>query len=78
MLVLSRKLGESIFIGNDIEISIVEVSKGMVKLGLEAPKNMQILRQELKEAVTGANIKAVENKKEKSDALKGLSEKLKK
>jgi len=47
MLVLSRKSGQSILINDDIEITIVEVSNDKVKIGIEAPKNMRILRNEL-------------------------------
>ncbi len=55
MLVLSRKLEEEIYLGNDICIKVVEINKGVVKLGIEAPKNMQILRGELKKEVEDAN-----------------------
>ena len=78
MLVLSRKAGESILIGNDIEISVVDISKGVVKLGLEAPKDMQILRQELKLAVMGANIEAGKSKQKEGEALKDLTRQLQK
>lgn len=47
MLVLSRKLSETIKIGKDIEIKIVELRKGSVRIGIECPKNIQILRGEL-------------------------------
>ncbi len=58
MLVLSRKIGESVFIGNDIEVKIVSISKDKVKLGFEAPKDILLIRGELRLAVMGANIEA--------------------
>ncbi len=61
MLILSRKLGESILLGDDIEVSVIDVSKGVVRLGIEAPKDIVILRKELSDAVKEANVKAVKD-----------------
>ena len=47
MLVLSRKLDESIVIGDDIVIKVVSIDNGVVKLGIEAPKDISIIRDEL-------------------------------
>lgn len=47
MLVLSRKLNESISIGSDIKIRIISVRGGTVRLGIEAPQEVSILRSEL-------------------------------
>lgn len=47
MLVLSRKPGERIFIGDDIVITIVRIGPATVRLGIEAPKEMNIAREEL-------------------------------
>ena len=47
MLVVTRKKGESILIGNDIEISVSAIENGSVKLAVKAPKDVQILRKEL-------------------------------
>lgn len=47
MLALGRKKGESIMIGNDIEIVVVEASKDQVKLGIKAPKHIEIHRKEI-------------------------------
>lgn len=49
MLVLSRKKGQSIRINEDIIIYVVDIGKGQVRLGIEAPKEIPILRSELKE-----------------------------
>ena len=55
MLVLARKLDESIVIGDDIKIKVIAVEKGVVKLGIDAPSNISIVRSELIEDVKDAN-----------------------
>ena len=47
MLVLSRKLGETVCIGTEITVSIVELKGNRVKIGIEAPKQFEIWRGEL-------------------------------
>ncbi len=47
MLVLSRKVGESIRIADDIEVFVVEVKHGKVKLGFRCPDEVPVLRQEV-------------------------------
>ena len=47
MLVLSRKLGEKIHIGDNICITIVDIDRGKIRLGIEAPRDVPIFRQEL-------------------------------
>jgi carbon storage regulator len=47
MLVLSRKLGEKIRIGEDIIVTVVDIDRGKIRLGIEAPNEVPILRQEL-------------------------------
>lgn len=76
MLILSRKLGESVLLDDKITITVIEVSKGVVKLGIDAPKEMLILRKELEEVVKDTNIKAA--KKVDITQLSQLSLKLKK
>ena len=51
MLVLSRKLGEKIAIGENITVTIVEVGSGRVRLGIDAPKEVPVHRQEVHEAI---------------------------
>jgi carbon storage regulator len=55
MLVLSRKKGESLLVGDGIEISILEVAGDVVKIGIKAPKEVPILRKELFTAVEEMN-----------------------
>ncbi|ABB43720.1 carbon storage regulator, CsrA / carbon storage regulator, CsrA [Sulfurimonas denitrificans DSM 1251] len=58
MLVLSRKIDEAIVIGENITIKVISVEKGVVKLGIDAPKNLSIVRSELLEDVKDSNIAA--------------------
>lgn len=51
MLILSRRPGESISIGDDVLVSVIGVSGDRVKIGIEAPQHILILREELREAV---------------------------
>jgi len=59
MLVISRKIGEKIKIGDEIEIFIISIEKNQVKLGIEAPKTVTILRSELIENIKKENKKAI-------------------
>jgi carbon storage regulator len=63
MLILSRKKGESLVIGGDIEITVVDVAGDKVRLGIKAPGDVSVLRAELK-------LTADENK---DSAAKGLT-----
>ena len=47
MLALTRKMGESLMIGNDVEITIIEVKGNQVKIGIRAPKSVPIYRKEI-------------------------------
>ncbi len=49
MLVLSRKVGERILIGDDIAVTVVRVAQGMVRIGVEAPQETPIVREEIKD-----------------------------
>lgn len=58
MLVLSRKLNETIKIGDDIELKIIEVKGDTVRIGIEAPKSLEILRGELVASISETNTEA--------------------
>jgi carbon storage regulator CsrA len=59
MLVLARKLDESIIIGENIVVKVVSIENGVVKLGIDAPKNVSIMRSELIAEVTDQNRAAI-------------------
>ncbi len=55
MLILSRKLDESIVIGDSIILKVISIDKGVVKLGIDAPSHIRVLRSELIRAVEDSN-----------------------
>lgn len=73
MLILSRKTDQQIKIGDDITISIIEIHDGQVKIGVEAPRNIKVFRQEVFNAIQTENKEAVVN----SDMMGALSKLLK-
>jgi len=58
MLIITRKKGESLMIGDDIEIIISKIDDGSVKIGIKAPRDIEILRKELYEEVEQENKEA--------------------
>ncbi len=50
MLILSRKLNETVYVGNDVVIRVVKIKGNVVGLGIEAPSNVRILRSEIAQA----------------------------
>jgi len=61
MLVLSRKKGESIIIQDQIEITILEVNPDSIKIGIAAPKEVEILRKEIFNQVRETNVESAES-----------------
>ena len=59
MLALSRKQGESIMIGNDIEISLLEIKGEQIKIGISAPKSVPVYRKEIYTQIQEANKETV-------------------
>jgi carbon storage regulator len=51
MLVLTRKLGETVLLGDDVEVTVVAVGPDGVRLGFVAPKDVRVMREELEPAV---------------------------
>lgn len=69
MLILTRKQGESFLLGDDIEISISEISGDKVRIAIDAPRDVKVLRKELKDAgelnkeaaTSSTSVKAISN-----------------
>ena len=61
MLALSRKQGESIVIGNNIEITVLEAKGDQVKIGISAPKSVPVYRKEIYAQIQDENREAVAN-----------------
>lgn len=55
MLVLTRKVGEGIFIGDDVKLTVVEIKGGTVRIGIDAPREKKIYRQELYNQIMAQN-----------------------
>lgn len=72
MLILNRKAGESIILNEEIEVTILEITDGKIKLGIEAPKNVTILRKEVYEAVRAENEASVNISADIMKALKDI------
>ena len=70
MLVISRKKGESLLIGDDIEITVEEIDHSNVKISIKAPKEKVILRKEVYERVKEENSNAIVAHKDILDILK--------
>ena len=76
MLILSRKIDEKIKIGDNITITLIDVHGDQVKIGVEAPKNVKVFRQEVFDAIQSENkAAAVENKaaNEETSAIAAVS-----
>jgi carbon storage regulator len=58
MLVLTRKKNQSIIIGNNIEIKILKMTKNAIEIGINAPKNLSIYREEVFKEIQKKNIEA--------------------
>jgi carbon storage regulator len=61
MLVLARKVGEKILIGENISVTVVRIAPGVVRIGIEAPGEMPIIREEIKAQVQDDSLKEVPN-----------------
>lgn len=75
MLVLTRKKGQSLMIGHDIELSIIDIQGDQVRIGINAPKNVTIHRKEIYEEIKKENLSAVAGKETN---IQVLNEKFKK
>ena len=70
MLALSRKQNEAIILGNDIEITILEIKGEQVKIGITAPKSVPVYRKELYAQIKATNQEAIEQ----ANALENLKD----
>ncbi len=77
MLVLSRKVGEKIKIGKDIVINILKIEGGIIRVGIDAPQRIPILRMEVFEKIQNENIESVSRKTDEiTDAIELIKNKL--
>ncbi len=71
MLVLTRKLGEGLVLGPNINLKILEIHKNQVKLGLEAPSDVRIYRNEVYDQIKEENLKATKTNLETLQSVIG-------
>jgi carbon storage regulator len=76
MLVITRKTDQSIMIGSDVEVVVLGITKDGVRLGIKAPKSVQVHRHEVFEAIAAQNRAAAEAKVPLQDAAALLRAKL--
>lgn len=72
MLVLTRKVGESIMIGDGIEVKVISIDGDQVKLGIEAPRHIKVHRQEIFEAIQEENKAALDVTEQLINQLKNF------
>jgi carbon storage regulator len=72
LLVFTRKKGESLVIGNEIEVTILSVSGGGVKVGISAPRHISVHRHEVYEAIRRENLAASKSQIPSPEVLKKL------
>jgi carbon storage regulator len=58
LLILTRKSGEGLFIGDDIRVTILEIRGKQIRLGIEAPTNVVVLREEIYRRIQEENLQA--------------------
>ena len=61
MLVLTRRPGESIVVGEDIVVTVIEIKGGQVRIGIDAPRDVDVYREEIYEQVRQENLSAIAN-----------------
>jgi len=71
MLVLTRRPGESIVVGENIVVTVIEIKGGQVRIGIDAPREVEVYREEIYEQVKQENLTAIANVDEIRKAVQG-------
>jgi len=71
MLVLTRRPGESIVVGENIVVTVIEIKGGQVRIGVDAPRDVEVYREEIYEQVKQENLSAIANVDEIRKAVQG-------
>ena len=72
MLILARRIGESIVIGDQVEVSVVDIKGDQVKLGISAPRAVPVFRREVYQAIQEENRRAASAAPDTLPQLEGL------
>jgi carbon storage regulator len=75
MLILARKINESIMVGDQVEISIVDIKGDQVKLGISAPRQVKVYRREVYQLIQQENLEAARAKPDLLPRLDSLTPK---
>jgi carbon storage regulator len=75
MLILTRKLGESIAIGDDIKITFLDLKGKQLRIGIEAPRHVSVHRDEIYQAIQEQNLQAAGSDVQISDVWQRLTQK---
>ncbi|MEL5990622.1 carbon storage regulator CsrA [Microbacterium phosphatis] len=70
MLVLTRRIGESVLIGDDVEVTILDIKGDSIRVGINAPRETRIQRSEIVQAVAASNAEAAHAGADAEDALR--------
>jgi carbon storage regulator len=73
MLILARKINESIMIGDQVEVSVVDIKGDQVKLGISAPRQVKVYRSEVYQMIQQENLEAARAKPDLLSALEKLA-----
>jgi len=73
MLVLTRRPGESIVVGENIVVTVIEIKGGQVRIGIDAPREVDVYREEIYEQVRQENLTAIANAEEIRRAVQDQS-----
>jgi len=74
MLILARRIGESIIIGDQVEVSVVDIKGDQVKLGIAAPRSVPVFRREVYQAIQEENRRAAVAQPGALPRLEGLGD----
>jgi len=72
LLILTRKVGESVAIGDDIQVSVVEIKGNQVKLGIKAPRDVTVHREEIYLKIQEENRRAAQVSRDVLGSVEGL------
>ena len=70
MLVLTRRTGQSIMIGNDVKVTVLEIRNDQVRIGVDAPRRVQVHRKEIYEQIARENAAAIREARSTTEALR--------
>ena len=74
MLILTRRVGQTVTIGDDVEITVVQISGDQVRLGIAAPREVKVYRKEVLEQIAAENAAAAASAAELKDVESALAE----